>query len=211
MTFLNHFAGERLIADRSTERCAMEYRAHSTWGKTRRNVFREETKDFQETGENERIARRPCERFRAGIKIVSVKRRLSSSFSPFCHEANNERLAAVSVYDGLRLSYSSPFGRDPTVSQPRHRQGILARFPSDIILDFLTPEISISRAGCEREALSLLSRVSRLHFHHLSRPVFISVSASSSSRGESRDERVKTRERWNVKECITLLGAGGAS
>lgn len=108
-------------------------------------------------------------------KIIGVKQRFLSRSLPFVVET--AMIRNHSVYDGLRLrlSYSSSFGRDPTVTQPRHRRGILARFSSDIILDFLTLEISTRRrrTGCKTD--EILSRsflvfpVSRLDFHHLSR------------------------------------------
>lgn len=66
---------------------------------------------------------------------------------------------------GFRIRHR--FGCDPTGAG--HCQGILARFSSDIILDFLIRKISISRrdVGCKRDSL-----LSRLHFHHLSRLIF---------------------------------------
>lgn len=129
--------------------------------------------------------------FGAKIKITGVKRRFLLRSLAFA--ARQHRLAVILVDDGLglrRLSYSSPFGRDPTVSQPRHRQGILARFPSDIILDFLIPEISILRADArEKLSFSLFSHVSRFAFPFSSPFPSHLRPTSFSSRNEIRDER----------------------
>lgn len=105
-----------------------------------------------------------------GNKIRRIKYgQLSSSFSlSFIREITTILATVLFTADsnsGFRIRHR--FGCDPTGAG--HCQGILARFSSDIILDFLIREISISRrdVGCKRDSL-----LSRLHFHHLSRLIF---------------------------------------